>query len=88
MVCWPFDQKIIAHDYNDRRLFLFSSTEPRDLDAIADRCGIAVAEKVSRLPLHGFIVWDVIARKELAEGDIDVLAVDPNVMPGGQIVGR
>src|SRR2546425_2137490 len=67
---------------------LFSNTEPRDLDAIADRCGIAIAEKVSRLPLHGFIVWDVISRKELADGDIDFLAADPNVMRVGQIVGR
>jgi hypothetical protein len=45
---------------------LFATTEPRDLDAIHDRCGDEIADKVSRLGLHDFIVWDVVARKELA----------------------
>jgi hypothetical protein len=54
---------------------LFSNTEPRDLDAIADRCGSEIAIKVSRLPLHGYVVWDVIARHELDNRDIDSWAI-------------
>jgi len=54
---------------------LFSSTEPRDLDAIADRCGTEIADKVSCLPLHGFLVWDVIARQEFNGHDLNSLAV-------------
>ena len=54
---------------------LFSNTEPRDLDAIADRCGSEVANKVSRLPLHGCVVWDVIGRRELDDRNIDPLAI-------------
>ena len=44
---------------------LFSSTEPRDLDAIRERCGAEIAEKVSRLGLHDCLIWDVIGRREL-----------------------
>ena len=42
------------------RFVLFAHTEPRDLDAIADRCGREVAERVARLPLHGKLVWDAV----------------------------
>ena len=42
---------------------LFSQTEPRDLDAIAERCGRDVAEKVAGLGLHDSFCWDVIQRK-------------------------
>lgn len=41
---------------------LFGHTEPRDLDAIAERCGSDVADKVMGLSLHGYLVWDVINR--------------------------
>ena len=41
----------------------FSQTEPRDLDAIAERCGREVAEKVAGLGLHDSFCWDVIGRK-------------------------
>jgi hypothetical protein len=41
----------------------FSQTEPRDLDAIAERCGREVADKVAGLGLHDSFVWDVIERK-------------------------
>lgn len=44
---------------------LFSSTEPRDLEAIADRCGAEIAQKVSRLGLHDLIIWNVIERREV-----------------------
>src|SRR5215469_18422441 len=45
---------------------LFSCTEPRDLDAIRERCGAEIAEKVSRLGLHDCLIWDVIGRRELS----------------------
>lgn len=41
---------------------LFSHTEPRDLDAIAERCSPDVAELVSKLGDHEFLVWDVASR--------------------------
>jgi len=43
---------------------LFRHSEPRDLDAIADRCGRDVAEKISRLGLHDYLVWGVIEGRE------------------------
>lgn len=42
---------------------LFSQTEPRDLDAIASRCGPEVADRVAHLGRHDHITWDVIARR-------------------------
>jgi hypothetical protein len=47
---------------------LFSHTEPRDLDAIAERCGRDVAERVARLGLHDYLAWDAVAR---AEADLE-----------------
>jgi len=41
---------------------LFSQTEPRDLDAIAERCGRDIADRVANLGLHEFFTWDAIAR--------------------------
>lgn len=38
---------------------LFSQTEPLDLDAIAKRCGVDIAERVGELKLHEYLVWDV-----------------------------
>jgi hypothetical protein len=40
----------------------FSQREPRDLDAIADRCGRDVAERVAALGLHGHFRWDAVNR--------------------------
>lgn len=45
---------------------LFSQTEPRDLDAIAARCGSPVADQVAQLGAHDFITWDV-ARRQLTQ---------------------
>jgi hypothetical protein len=39
---------------------LFSMTEPRDLNALAERCGPEVAGKVQDLGLHGRLVYDVL----------------------------
>jgi hypothetical protein len=41
----------------------FSQTEPRDLDAIAARCGSDVADQVGRLGMHDSLHWDVINRQ-------------------------
>ncbi|MBZ5702592.1 MAG: hypothetical protein LAN84_12180 [Acidobacteriia bacterium] len=42
-----------------------SQAEPRDLDALAERCGREAAEKAAGLGLHGFLVWDVVNRQEV-----------------------
>ncbi len=42
-----------------------SITEPRDLNALADRCGQGVAEKSQGLGLHGRLVYDVLQAKVL-----------------------
>ncbi len=49
---------------------LFCHSEPRDLEAISDRCGGEIARKVQDLGDHGFLIWDVLERKELpTDGD-------------------
>jgi hypothetical protein len=44
---------------------LFGHREPRDLEAISDRLGSDIAERVSRLDLHDCLAFDVVSRKEL-----------------------
>ncbi|MGH9508032.1 MAG: hypothetical protein ACRD2F_02045 [Terriglobales bacterium] len=56
---------------------LFASTEPRDLEETADRCGREAAERVARLPLHGLLGWDVIARREVGAAGLLRLAQAP-----------
>ena len=46
---------------------LFGQREPRDLDALAERVGWEVAERLERLPLHGRVVYDVVAGRCMAE---------------------
>jgi hypothetical protein len=46
---------------------LFSQTEPRDLSALADRCGRDVADRVVGLGLHDYFVWDAITHSELED---------------------
>src|SRR5215831_4466005 len=41
----------------------YSQTEPRDLDAIAERCGREIADKVAGLGMHDSFIWDVIERR-------------------------
>ena len=53
---------------------LFATTEPRDLDAIRDRCGDEIADKVEALGFHDFVVYDVVARKEVAGLEAAALA--------------
>ena len=48
---------------------LFSHTEPRDVDAIAERCGPEVADLVQKLDEHEFLVYVVAARS--------VVLIDP-----------
>jgi hypothetical protein len=45
---------------------LFHCSEPRDLAAIAERCGNRVAERVARLSLHDSVIFDVVARTEIS----------------------
>lgn len=45
----------------------YSQTEPRDLDAIAERCGREIADKVAGLGLHDSFVWDVVEREIMAD---------------------
>jgi len=40
---------------------LLSQREPRDLVALAERCGDAVADRVAVLPLHDYLVFDAVA---------------------------
>jgi hypothetical protein len=44
----------------------FSQTEPRDLDSIAERCSPEVAEIVSNLDQHDFVVYNVASRQLVA----------------------
>jgi hypothetical protein len=46
---------------------LFGQREPRDLEALAERVGREVAERVERLPLHGRVIFDVLAGHCIAE---------------------
>jgi hypothetical protein len=47
---------------------LFGQREPRDLEALTDRVGRDVAEQVERLPLHGRVIYDVLAGRCVPEG--------------------
>lgn len=42
---------------------LFLMTEPRDLNALSDRCGPEVAGKVQHLGIHGRLVYNVFAHR-------------------------
>jgi hypothetical protein len=46
---------------------LFSQTEPRDLSALADRCGREVADRVAKLGLHDYFLWDAVAHDEIED---------------------
>ena len=46
---------------------LFSQTEPRDLSALADRCGREVADRVAGLGLHDYFLWDVVTHGDLED---------------------
>jgi hypothetical protein len=46
---------------------LFGQREPRDLEALAERVGRDVAGQVEALPLHGRVIFDVLAGRCVAE---------------------
>jgi len=46
---------------------LFSQVEPRDLTALAERCGREVADHVANLGLHDYFVWDATAHAEVED---------------------
>lgn len=52
---------------------LFCHSEPRDLEAIADRCGGEIARKVQSLGDHGYLIWDVLERREIADVDLHAM---------------
>ena len=45
---------------------LFNHSEPRDLEAISERCTLEVATAVNQLGEHDFLIWDVGQRKIVA----------------------
>ena len=51
-----------ATDY----FWLFAHSEPRDLDAISDRCGREMAEKVACLGIHDSLIFGVPERREVS----------------------
>jgi hypothetical protein len=55
-----------ATDY----FWLFAHSEPRDLDAISDRCGSDVAEKVARLGIHDSLILGVAERREVSRKEL------------------
>jgi hypothetical protein len=58
------------------RFVFFSQTEPRDLEAIAARCGKDVAAAVARLGMHDSLEWDVMSR-QIAGSRPDLRDVPP-----------
>ena len=46
---------------------LFSQTEPRDLDALAERCDRGAADRVAGLGLHEYFVWSVVEHAEIED---------------------
>jgi len=57
----------------------YSQTEPRDLDAIAERCGREIADQAAGLGLHDSFVWDVIEREIMPDSP----RLLKRVVPGG-----
>jgi hypothetical protein len=55
-----------ATDY----FWLFAHAEPRDLDAISDRCGRDVADKVVRLGMHDSLIYGVAERQEVSRKNV------------------
>lgn len=55
----------------------FSQTEPRDLDAIAARCGNDIADRVAHLGEHEHIVYDVVKRALRGESAPAVTSPEP-----------
>ena len=50
------------------RFLLFRHTEPRDIDAIRERCGIEVGDRVSGLGQHEMLAWDAMSQQIVMEG--------------------
>lgn len=49
----------------------FQQTEPNDLKALEYRCGSECVAEVERLDLHGYLVFDVITRRIVTQGEIE-----------------
>jgi hypothetical protein len=55
-----------ATDY----FWLFAHAEPRDLDAISDRCGRDMADKVAKLGMHDSLIFGVAERREVSRKEL------------------
>ena len=64
------------------RFLLFRHTEPRDIEAIAQRCGIEVADRVSCLGQHEMLEWDIANQQIMGAG------VEPKAKGDGQEVDK
>jgi hypothetical protein len=64
---------------------LFAHTEPRDLEAIGERCGQDISRKVASFQGHQFLIYDVATKKEVETVDcgaiIAHIAVSSRVLP-------
>lgn len=60
---------------------LFGQREPRDLEALSDRVGRDVAGRVEGLPLHGRVVYDVLAGRCVAEKGPSLTVTRPGDCP-------
>lgn len=64
MCCW---RSVLRGRIRAKCRTTYAQTEPRDLDAIAERCGHDVAGNVAKLGLHDSFLWDVIEREIIAD---------------------
>lgn len=69
---------------------LFAHSEPRDLDAIAERCGAEIARVVGSFKGHEFLIWDVNAKQRIKTLDpVSLLALGSQMrLSGGVENGR
>lgn len=59
----------------------FQQTEPNDLKALEYRCGSECVQQVEQLGLHDFLVYDVIERRIVAEGEIEEYLGNEKLFP-------
>jgi hypothetical protein len=66
------------------RFYIFRHTEPRDLDALAERCGSGVAERVSELGLHDFVEFDVLSGEIVEDEETQETEMDEETEGEGE----
>lgn len=60
---------VTLRSQTDIFIFFFTA-EPRDLEAIAERCGAEIERQVTALGDHEFLIWDVKAKKRIAYSEL------------------